>query len=236
MSMNENCLTEEMILQYLHGDLSPDALASAEVHLAECELCGAAVEGIRYFMEDHSAKRLSMDLGELKNRILERSDREPSGRSKEMRNEGVVENIPEENRSKTRRLWITLGVAASILILAGIGTVINYMVRQRNLQIAQAELLQKKEDKVDRTAVQYLPSPKDQIFNNVEESPAFPGGDEALSKFLTENISCPSDRDDSMHQASLFVYFVVEEDGSVSNVRLVRGSLHSQVTFPSSVR
>ncbi|MBE0647242.1 MAG: energy transducer TonB [Bacteroidales bacterium] len=222
MSTIDNCLSGEIILQYLKGELSPDMLVLTEAHLADCELCEAAVEGIRMFLADHSEERLSSSMLELSNRIQERADREPSGRSKEMRIEGADENVPGENRFKTRRLWITLGVAASILILVGFGSVVSHMVRQRNLQIAQAEVQKREERKVDRTAVQYLPSPKDQIFNEVEESPAFPGGDEALIKFLAENISCPESPDGLTTNSSLFVHFVVEEDGSVSNVKLVR--------------
>ncbi len=222
MSTNDNCLTGETILQYLSRGLSFDMLALTEAHLADCELCEAAVEGIKLYMADHSGEMLSESILELKDRITRKIEETGSGRSGEETNERIDERVSKESWFASRKIWTTLGVAASILILIGIGTVINYMVRQRNLQIAQAEMMQKEEQKIDRTAVQYLPSPKDQIYNTVEESPAFPGGDEALSKFLAENISCPSNLDGSIQNTSLFVHFVVEEDGSVSNVKLVR--------------
>ncbi|MFC2102050.1 energy transducer TonB [Bacteroidota bacterium] len=212
MSPNDSCLNQDMILRYLKKVLTPDEEALAEKHLSDCELCEAALEGVRIYLTDHSEERLDDTLLELRGRISERKEEE-------------LEEIPGKERWFTSRsMWVTLGVAASILILVGIGSVINYMVRQRNLQIAQAEMQQKEELSIDHTAIQYLPFPEDKIFNKVEESPAFPGGDEALINFLADNISCPSSPDGSTQQSSLFVHFVVEEDGSVSNVKLVRGT------------
>lgn len=210
MSPTDNCLTQEMILGYLKKDLDPDELALTEAHLTHCELCEAAVEGIRLYLADHTGEMLSSTLFELRDRISERKDPD-------------ISVITREDRwFASRKMWTTIGIAASILILVGIGTAINYLIRQRNMEIAQAEIQQKGEPKKDRTEIQYLPSPKDQIFNDVEESPAFPGGDKALSKYLAEKISCPSNPAEPSNQTNLFVHFVVEEDGSISNVRLVR--------------
>lgn len=223
MKPTGNCLTEEVILGYLNRELDPEALAVVEEHMAQCELCEEAVEGTRLFLEDHSREELENSLLELQHRINTGAEKEPSwpGNITIYEGSGTSAGNQEDRRPGIRRLWTVVGVAASIVLLVGIGTVINYFVRQRNQAIALAEVKPKEEPKRDRTAVQYLPSPKEVIFNQVEESPAFPGGDEALSRFLAENITCSSNLSGVSTQSSLFVHFVVEEDGSISNVRLV---------------
>ena len=56
----------------------------------------------------------------------------------------------------------------------------------------------------------------------VEVDPEFPGGMEAMMKYLTENIKYPQVAKEQGIQGRVYVSFVVEKDGSVSNVRLLR--------------
>ena len=62
-----------------------------------------------------------------------------------------------------------------------------------------------------------------EIFTVVEESPSFPGGDEARIRFLTENIKYPQIARESSIQGTVYVTFVVEKNGSVTDVRVLRG-------------
>jgi len=62
-----------------------------------------------------------------------------------------------------------------------------------------------------------------EIFTVVEESPAFPGGDVARIKFLQQNIEYPTMARESGIQGTVYVTFVVEPDGKVSNVQILRG-------------
>ncbi len=55
-----------------------------------------------------------------------------------------------------------------------------------------------------------------------EIDPVFPGGEEALYRFLSENIKYPQLAWDNAIQGKVYVTFVVETDGSVSNVRILR--------------
>lgn len=61
---------------------------------------------------------------------------------------------------------------------------------------------------------------------NAEEAnrmPHFIGGEEARLKYLNENIKYPLEARISGIQGRVFVTFIVERDGSVTNVRLLRG-------------
>jgi len=62
-----------------------------------------------------------------------------------------------------------------------------------------------------------------EIFTVVEESPSFPGGDVARIKFLQQNIEYPTMARESGIQGTVYVTFVVEPDGKVSNVQILRG-------------
>ena len=56
----------------------------------------------------------------------------------------------------------------------------------------------------------------------METSPEFPGGDEALMAYLRKNMKYPKDAMANAIQGKVLVEFVVEKDGSISNVKVVR--------------
>ncbi len=61
------------------------------------------------------------------------------------------------------------------------------------------------------------------IFVIVESMPCFPGGDVARIKYLNENLKYPKSARESSIKGRVFVTFVVEKDGTVSNVEILRG-------------
>ncbi len=61
------------------------------------------------------------------------------------------------------------------------------------------------------------------IFQVVEDNPEFPGGMGELYKFLGQNTKYPPIAKESGIQGRVFVNFVVEKDGSISNVKVLRG-------------
>lgn len=65
-------------------------------------------------------------------------------------------------------------------------------------------------------------APKE-IFTVVEEQPGYPGGDEARIKYLQDNIRYPDEAKELGVQGKVFVTFVVEVDGSITDVRVLRG-------------
>ncbi|MEI6122314.1 MAG: TonB family protein [Bacteroidota bacterium] len=63
----------------------------------------------------------------------------------------------------------------------------------------------------------------DAIYTYVQEMPSFPGGDEAFNVFLRKNIRYPQLARQSKIQGIVYVYFIVEKDGSLSNIKIVQG-------------
>lgn len=76
---------------------------------------------------------------------------------------------------------------------------------------------------VTRVDVQEEVHVEAEIFTIVEEQPSFPGGEAALMEFLGKNIAYPPMARESGIQGTVFVTFVVEPDGSVTNVKILRG-------------
>lgn len=64
---------------------------------------------------------------------------------------------------------------------------------------------------------------KGDVFTTVEEMPKFPGGEEALLKFINKGIKYPADAQEGGVQGRVIVSFVVNKDGSVSGAEIVRG-------------
>lgn len=70
------------------------------------------------------------------------------------------------------------------------------------------------------------PAPKpevsNKVFDVVEEMPHFPGGPAALQAFLSSNTKYPVVAQENGVQGRVIVSFVVERDGSITDVRVVR--------------
>jgi protein TonB len=80
------------------------------------------------------------------------------------------------------------------------------------------------EIQVEETKTQVIEeAPKAEIFTVVEEQPGYPGGDEARIRFLQENIKYPEEAKELGVQGKVFVTFVVETNGSITDVRVLRG-------------
>ena len=65
-------------------------------------------------------------------------------------------------------------------------------------------------------------SSEEEIFKSVEQMPLFPGGDAALMKYLDTHISYPPKAAKDSIQGRVVLQFVVEKDGSVGEVKVVR--------------
>jgi len=61
------------------------------------------------------------------------------------------------------------------------------------------------------------------IFTSVEQVPEFPGGVKAFGTFLAKNIKYPAEARRNGVQGRVIISFIVEKDGSLSDVRLRRG-------------
>ncbi|TZF83872.1 TonB family protein [Pedobacter sp. BS3] len=61
------------------------------------------------------------------------------------------------------------------------------------------------------------------IFIGVEKNPEFAGGLQAFYKFLQRNLRYPADAQENNITGKVVLSFVVEKDGSVSNIKVIKG-------------
>jgi protein TonB len=64
---------------------------------------------------------------------------------------------------------------------------------------------------------------EEQVFVIVEQMPSFPGGEEALRKFIAHSIKYPVIAQENGIQGKVYVTFVVDRDGSVTQAKIARG-------------
>ena len=77
--------------------------------------------------------------------------------------------------------------------------------------------------KLKETVAQPEPKPEpEKVFEVVEQMPSFPGGDKALMDFLSNNVKYPVVAQENGVQGRVVISFVVEKDGSITDVRVVR--------------
>lgn len=70
--------------------------------------------------------------------------------------------------------------------------------------------------------VEPKPEVENKVFDVVEEMPSFPGGQAALMKFLNDNIKYPVVAQENGVQGRVVISFVVERDGSITDVKVAK--------------
>lgn len=63
----------------------------------------------------------------------------------------------------------------------------------------------------------------EEIFTVVEQAPEFPGGTPEMYKYLGQNMKYPQMAKEAGVQGKVFVQFVVEKDGSITDTKVLRG-------------
>lgn len=64
---------------------------------------------------------------------------------------------------------------------------------------------------------------EEEIFIVVEQSPEFPGGEEARLKFISSNVKYPQVARELGVSGTVYVEFIVGRDGKISDAKVVRG-------------
>ena len=124
----------------------------------------------------------------------------------------IKKRIAMMNKQKTRfgawKLLAVLPVAALLLTVGCKPATTDTTVEDENNQ----ELV-----------AQEANEPQGEVFNEVDEMPEYPGGTEELYKYLGSNITYPEQAKNDGIQGRVFVTFVVECDGSITDAQVLRG-------------
>lgn len=154
------------------------------------------------------------------------------------------------NKKRTKEIGRTkyllfLPLAALLLIISNIEAVarttkniareVIQTVEEKTVQVTEAiqpvteqaisEIILPKEEmtgKKPSSVMQKVTTGDDDVFDVVEVMPAFPGGQQALMEFIAKNLRYPLKAHESSTQGRVIAQFIIEKDGSVSNLVVAR--------------
>ena len=63
---------------------------------------------------------------------------------------------------------------------------------------------------------------KGDVFMEVEQMPEYPGGFDGLKSFITDNVKYPEQAKKNKVEGKVFISFVVDKDGSVTDAQVVK--------------
>ncbi|MBP5527743.1 MAG: energy transducer TonB [Bacteroidales bacterium] len=75
-----------------------------------------------------------------------------------------------------------------------------------------------------------------EIYTVVEQSPEFPGGEDALIQWLGTHVQYPTAAKEKGVEGAIFVTFVVEKDGSISDVKVINSKPETAALEQEAVR
>jgi TonB family protein len=127
----------------------------------------------------------------------------------------IKKRIVMMNKTKSRfGAWKALAAlpVAALLLMAGCQPANGESVEQEEIPFEATN--------VDESAP--LDANTDEVFKVVEVDPEFPGGEEALYKYLAENIKYPVMAKNNKVEGRVYITFVIEKDGTVSDAKVLR--------------
>ncbi|MCC8410733.1 TonB family protein [Mucilaginibacter sp. UR6-1] len=92
----------------------------------------------------------------------------------------------------------------------------------KQIEIVEPQTL-KAEAKQLELMLDTVPKKSNEVFTAVEQLPEFPGGLKAFGKYLQNSIKYPAEDVKNKASGKVFVQFIVEEDGALSNLNVLRG-------------
>lgn len=65
----------------------------------------------------------------------------------------------------------------------------------------------------------------EKLYEMVDQMPVYPGGMEALMKYMSSNLVYPKDAEKKKLEGKSLIGFIVEKDGSITDVKVVQSSI-----------
>ncbi len=129
-------------------------------------------------------------------------------------------------KSPTAR-WMAGKALAALPVVALIALFLT--ARAENISIIRQEPAQKlladstKKNQQAARQIKENTSPEKEVFTKVEVLPQFNGGQKALQEFMIANIKYPEEAKKKGIKGTVFVTFVVQADGKVTDAKVLRG-------------
>jgi protein TonB len=96
--------------------------------------------------------------------------------------------------------------------------------------MGSCSIMQKTVQQTDTAISKPLDKQNEQVEDNslfdvqsIDTPPEFRGGNEARLKYLSKNMNYPKEARNSDIQGAIYLNFIIERDGSITNVKVIRG-------------
>ena len=103
-----------------------------------------------------------------------------------------------------------------IIVILGIALIASCAISKKKEASSETQLQ-------DIVVVETDESDEEAIYVVVETMPEFPGGDLGLMKYIQKNVKYPAIAKEYNITGKVYVSFIVDKKGSVTNVKIVRG-------------
>lgn len=126
----------------------------------------------------------------------------------------------DSEKKKRKFVWLELAAIAVFVIIA---IVVSQQVSTGTKENKAEALYVENEPE---TMIEEVPAPlapEEDVYDMPEIEPRFPGGDEAMAKWIQQNVSYPNEAMEMGEQGIVYVKFVIDKDGSVVNEEVRKG-------------
>jgi TonB family protein len=113
-------------------------------------------------------------------------------------------------------------LAMMFIFSAGTGNLANAREKQKNQTNSEATNNAMKDTLKQLVNDTTLVSQREQ-YSELESNPQYPGGDAARIRFLQDNMKYPEEAKKAKIQGKVFIQFIVEKDGRLTNLNILRG-------------
>lgn len=216
-------INEESKVAAIHYfNMSNDQLRSVEHRVASGIDYGRRVGNQLFFDENKNVKSskfyvLSYDeqKGKSRSRMTKETKFYPDGKTREEVQLTYKFTADGEQKSYDRKCFYEDGITLKYReIVAGENRTITYYDPNGEVTENPVEKIEPYDKKSEET------------FEGVERMPAFPGGQQALFKFLSENVKYPPEAKKSGIQGRVVLQFTVDKEGAITDIEVVRSGGH----------
>ena len=148
------------------------------------------------------------------------------GQKLKPKRELIQEPIPKTNQhdsddsNDTSYFWKAIGIVAAVILLGYFlipkGSADSSLESSTNEEYEQTENVHDNNQLTSETGKNYT----GKIYDVVEEMPNYPGGQDALVTFLSNNIKYPEEAEKKGIEGKVIVTFIVEPDGIINDVKV----------------
>lgn len=132
----------------------------------------------------------------------------------------------QSKRSAGLKLLLFLPVTALLIVCFTFSyaqQVIEEVTVKETKELAEVETVTEVSVAIETIETQEQVKEKEEVFTVVEDMPSFPGGDNEFYKFLAKNIKYPAEAQKKGIEGRVYLSYVVEKDGSLSEIKILRG-------------